>query len=128
MQDDEFLLQFEQCTLPKEYFKHRGHLRITWIYLSKNTLEDAMPQIIQGIKRYAASLGAAHIYHETLTRAWILLVHSAMLQCRTICYDDFIVKNEYLLDKSLIFQYYSPKILESEDARRIWFEPDLKSL
>jgi hypothetical protein len=128
MQDDEFQLQFESCTLPKEYFKHRGHLRITWIYLSRNNLEDAMPQIIQGIKRYAASLGAAHIYHETLTRAWILLVHTAMLQCPSVCYDDFIVINEYLLDKSLIFQYYSTVLLDSENARRIWCEPDLKSL
>jgi hypothetical protein len=125
MQDQEFYVQFENCTLPKEYFRHYGHLRICWINLSRHELDIAMPLITAGIKRYAASLGAAHIYHETLTRAWIYLVHEARDNIVHATFEDFITHHQELMDKSLPYQYYSDTILNSETAKQTWIAPDI---
>ena len=130
MQDEEFLSQFENCTLPKEYFKHKNHLRIAWLYLIKYDLNQAIDKVTAGILRYATSLGAAVIYHETLTRAWIHLVNQAMRQDghgkTGGNFEQFITQHAYLLDKTLPNQFYSSKQLDSEQARRSWVEPDLK--
>lgn len=124
MRDQDFLTQFEQCTLPKEYFKHINHLRIAWLYLSQSTLAEATPRIIQGIIRYATSLGAAQIYNETLTQAWIYIVADAINN--ELDFDTFIHNNPHLLEKDLPLQYYSSALLYSEQARQSWVAPDLK--
>ena len=71
MTDIEFLEQFTAATLPKTEFKHQAHLRVAWLYLTRFEFQPAGDLITQGIKKYATGVGAGHIYHETLTRAWI---------------------------------------------------------
>lgn len=125
MNDEIFLSQFETCILPKEHFNHRGHLRIAWLYLNQNTYEVALFKLTHGLRRYATSLNAAHIYHETLTRLWIYLVYKAITK-KYSSFEDFIQANTELLNKSLPYQYYSTTLLDSEEARRYWIEPDLQ--
>lgn len=127
MLDNEFIFQFENCTLPKTDFHHREHVRIVWLYLSRYPLDEAMEKTIQGIIRYATSLGAAHIYHETMTRAWVLVVKSAMNQSFNT-FDEFIQSNPHLLDKNLLSEYYSSTLLNSDEARKTWLDPDLKNI
>ncbi|VVC76268.1 hypothetical protein AQUSIP_15770 [Aquicella siphonis] len=128
MHDQEFLRQFETLTLAKSEFSHQGHLRIAWLYLGKNTFEQAVYQITHGIRRYAAHLGAAHIYHETLTKTWIHLVRAAMIIQTHKTFEEFLLGHPHLQNKALPFQYYSEALLQSEAARKQWIEPDLKSL
>ena len=125
MQDTEFLIQFEDCTLAKNEFKHYGHLRICWLYLSAHSFEEAAKLIREGVLRFETSLGAKHIYHETLTHAWIKLIYKSM-QEESNTFADFINKNYYLLDKHIPFQYYSKELLESDRARADFLPPDLK--
>jgi hypothetical protein len=124
--DDAFLLQFEQCTLPKEDLKHVGHLRVAWLYMVSYPFDEASKRIIMGIKRYAASLGALHIYHETQTRAWIYLVHYRMQRHPHSSFHDFLSANPDLLNPQLLQSYYSAETFHSEQARSQWVEPDLK--
>jgi hypothetical protein len=127
MQDQEYIAQFEQCTLPKENFKHRGHIRIAWIYLSQHPFPDAMQQIKVGIQRYAASLGASQIYHETMTQAWARIIHASMRNTHAESFDKFIHLHPELLNSKLINEYYSPQQLATTEAKLQWIEPDLKS-
>src|SRR5687768_9095564 len=103
MQDQAFLAQFENCSLPKAEFNHRNHLRLAWLYLNKLPFEIALQAVIFSIRRYATSQGAGHIFHETLTRLWIHLVHQAMRQPSSD-FESFITLHPQLLDKNLIFQ------------------------
>lgn len=127
MQDEELLSQFEACTLAKEHFKHINHLRIAWLYLSKYPLEHASNCVTQGIIRYAASIGAAHIYNETLTRTWVMLVYNA-INVNTTSFEQLIQLNPKLLDKNYPYCYYSKSLLDSETAHKQWLPPDLKAL
>lgn len=128
MRDEAFLDQFEQCTLPKEYFKHRGHLRIAWLYLNRYSFPEACDHIRSGIKRYAASLGASQIYHETVTMTWARLVSNAMKIKNTDTFTDFEAAHPQLFNSKLIYEYYSTSLLESDAAKQEWIAPDLKSL
>jgi hypothetical protein len=128
MNDTDFLEQFENCSLPKEEFRHRNHLRLAWIYLSRFPLEQARLKLTQAILRYATHVGAAHIYNETLTCFWLYRVEQARRKLPEAGFEMYIAQNPDLLDKNLPFQYYSRECLESEAARREWVEPDLKPL
>lgn len=126
MQSDNFLLEFENCTLPKELFKHKDHLRMTWLYLSQYPIEQTLVRATDGIKRYANAVNAKELYHETLTHVWIYLVDEAMWQTDVATFDEFIAQNEYLLNKDLPYQYYSKSLLDGEIARTTWVAPDIK--
>lgn len=126
MTDQEFLSQFEDCTLPKELFKHHSHLRLAWLYLQRYSAEEASVKIHQGIIRYATSIGAQAIYHETLTQLWIRLVQGAMAGEGS--FDEFMGKHPELINKDLPKEYYSAGCLDSEAARKGWIAPDLKPL
>ncbi|HTM63045.1 MAG TPA: hypothetical protein VL360_00935 [Gammaproteobacteria bacterium] len=127
MNDQEYLHQFEQCILPKELFKHRGHVRICYLYLKQFPLDEANKKICDGIKKYAASLDALQIYHETMTQAWINIVASA-IDYKSDDFENFIAKHPDLLNSKLIHIYYSPEILNSDRAKQEYVKPDLKSL
>jgi hypothetical protein len=128
MTDAEFITAFEACTLAADQFKHRGHLRITWIYLHKYPLERAISSVTQGIKRYATHLGAAHIYHETMTIAWVHVLHAAGGASSTLDFDEFIAATPQVFDKNLLSKHYSSAVLNSEKARQEWVAPDLKPI
>lgn len=125
MLDDDYLKQFEECTLDSALFKHQGHLRICWLYLRKFPFDSAILNVTAGIKRYATHLGAAHIYHETLTCAWVHLVYLAMQENNCDSFEEFLNINPHLFDKTLMSRYYSKSLLESDKARREWVTPDL---
>lgn len=127
MEDEEFLFQVENCILNKDHFSHQGRIRIAWLFLSHHVFEHAMIRISQSIFFYANSLGAADNYHETITKAWIHLVYNAM-SFKELTFDEFMKRNDYLLNKKLPLQYYSPNLLSSHDAKENWIEPDLKPL
>lgn len=128
MNDQDFLNQFEVCSLPKEHFKHRGHLRIAWLYLDKYPYPEAVRAVRTGIMKYAASLGAAQIFHETVTLTWIQLVAAARHKKDTSSFDDFMAENPELANSKLIYEYYSPELLQTETAKNAWQPPDLQKL
>lgn len=125
MTDNEFLDQFEACSLPKCYFNHQGHIRMTWLYLSRYPFIEAESRIITGIKKYAASLGASQIYHETMTKAWIRIIAKRMqLSSQINNFKDLIEQNQDLFNKDIISHYYSKALIERQDARTTWVMPD----
>lgn len=125
MTDEAFLRAFEECTLPKTEFRHQGHLRICFMYLGKYDFDTAMQRVCEGIIRFATSLGALHIFHLTLTCAWVHIVAKAMQGNKQTSFAAFIEASNYLLDKDLPKRYYSEQVLSSELARKEWIEPDL---
>jgi hypothetical protein len=128
MNDQDFLTHFESCTLPKELFNHYGHLRAAWLYLSWHSEREAAHLIKTGIKRYATSLGAAHIFHETITLAFIQLVHLSMKQNPSATFEEFVKKSPELFDIKILETHYSPSVLKSPEAKARWIEPDRKTL
>ena len=130
MNDANLLQTFESCCLTPESFRHREHLRVAYLYLSRYPFEQAYTRFETGVQRLLAYLGApASHYHATITRAWLLAVHHLLRRegtgeasekflaapCTAAC----------LLDQKIILTHYSAERLFSAAARTTFMEPDL---
>lgn len=111
---------FEATTLAD--FPHDAHVRVAWYYLKQSPLPEAMARFIAGIRRYAASQGAAHKYHKTITVAWLLLIAERVGDSPDLTWPDFASRYPELFDASLLSRYYRPDTLASERARKgfVW--------
>jgi len=119
--------RLERCLLGKEEFHHRDHLTVAVVYLYASDLETAMDRMRASLKRFAAHHGVNGLYHETLTRFWLLQVDQRL--DRSECLNRSVrAMQEKLNDKNLVFDYYSRERIESKEAREKWIEPDLKPL
>jgi hypothetical protein len=119
--------RLERCLPAKEDFHHRDHLTVAVVYLYSADLETAMDRMRSSLKRFAAHHDVTGLYHETLTRFWLLQVEQAL--DRSECLSESVRKaREQLNDKNLAFNYYSRERIDSKEAREAWLEPDLKQL
>lgn len=122
MRDREFVAAFESCTLPPEEFTHRAHVRVAWLYLREQPLLDVLPRFAANLRRYAASLGATAKYHETITWAYLFLIHERMQGATASSFDEFANANEDLFGP-IMERYYSPAVLRSDLARTTFVLP-----
>lgn len=102
MTDTEFLQQIEACTLPKDSFTHRNHVRLARLYLSDRQAGDPEARIAQTIQRYATSIGAATKYSHAITMWWMKLVEDAMAVTPAASFEAFVRAHPELLDRSQI--------------------------
>jgi hypothetical protein len=122
--DREFVTQFEECTLPPDSFSHRNHVRLAWLYLKEEPLLAALDRFRRSLKRYAGSLGASAKYHETITFAFLFLIHERMQQAPADeTFDAFAERNPELFQKILL-RYYREETLASPLAREVFVMPD----
>ena len=129
LSDEDFLVAFESCALPNGQFHHADHLRLTWLYVLRHGEESAARRVMEGIQRYASFNGAAGKFNFTQTRAWVRLVsHACKSQPGTRSFQELAAAHPKLLDKSALSAHYSKQLLESDEARVRWVEPDLLPL
>jgi hypothetical protein len=119
--------RFERCLLGKEEFLHRDHLTAAVVYLYASDLEAAMDRMRSSLNRFAAHHGVNGLYHETLTRFWLLQVERHL--DRNECLEQSVSKiREKFSDKNLVFEFYSRERIDSKEARETWLKPDIKEL
>lgn len=126
MTDADFVGSFEECTLPGSAFHHRDHVRLGWIYLRRYSALEALTRFADGLKRFAAANGRPGLYHETITWAYLLLIHERMARTEAATWEEFAQRNPDLLvwNPSVLDRYYEKETLGSELARRVFVLPD----
>ncbi len=131
MDDREFLRLFHEGRLPGEEFRHRGHLRLTWLVLSRPRRGEAESIVAREIQQFAVANGASGKYHDTLTRFWVRLLGHAMENAPDVRSIDQLftrfpfTRFPFLLDKSLAYRHWRGETFNSDQARAGWIEPDL---
>jgi len=119
MYDDEsFLLAFESCALPPETFDHRAHIRVAFLYLSRLPFLEACIAMRNSLQRYAAHIGRAGLYHETITVAYVSILSQRMADAPGLDWAALIAANPDLLDRTLLMRYYTAEALAANDARQ----------
>src|SRR4051794_1671358 len=78
LSDNTFLSALNRCDLPLSMFRHGDHLRFAWLALHSHGFHESVNIVREGIRRFATHHGVAHIYHETVTTAWVHLLASHM--------------------------------------------------
>jgi hypothetical protein len=127
LEAEEFISRFEDCTLPASSFHHRDHVRLAWLYLRREPLLAALTRFTAGIKRFALAHGQAGLYHETITWAYLFLVHERIASgAADETWEGFAARNPDLLTwrPSILAAYYRDETLASDLARRIFLLPD----
>lgn len=130
MTDGELIEQFENCTLPEAEFHHEMHVRMARAYLCRYAVLEAIGRFSEALKAYAASLGHAGLYHETITWGHIFLIHERMIRSgKDQSWEEFAEANPDILDwRGGIFrQYYSDEVIASDIAKRVFVLPALQN-
>jgi len=125
--DDDFIARFEDCTLPATAFHHRDHVRLAWLYLRRQPPLTALTRFVESLKRFAHANGADGLYHETITWAYLFLVHERMAKGpENEERSGFEARNPDLLTwrPSILANYYHHETLASKLARRVFLMPD----
>jgi hypothetical protein len=136
MNDDELLRSFEDCTLPREQWTHRCHVKVAYLYLHRFHYEEAVARIRGGIQRYNAANsvveGPTNGYNETTTQAFLRLVAATMdayeQAIPTSSADSFCDSHPQLMTKEALRFFYSPAIRDNPLAKTQFVEPDLAPL
>jgi hypothetical protein len=127
MTDTEFVRAFEECTLPAGRFHHADHVRLAWLYLRDKPFTAALEAFCSGLRRFAAANGKPGLYHETITWAYLLLIHERRARrAAGHTWEEFAAANHDLLDwkEPILRRYYCDATLKSDFARRVFVMPD----
>jgi|ERR1041385_6433418 hypothetical protein len=131
--DQEFIAQFEARAFPLEKWHHREHIRIAYLYLCRYGFEEAVERIRSGIQALNASHKVPDAldrgYHETMTQAWMRLVHCTLQEFGPKeSADAFLDEHTHLLSKRALRFFYSRARIMSPEAKHGFVEPDLAAL
>jgi hypothetical protein len=126
LSEDELIAAFEACTLAPSAFPHREHVRLAWAYLRREPLASAIAKFCGGLKLFAASMGKAGLYHETVSWAFMLIIQDRLARGPADTWEDFAAANTDLLlnGRQLLERYYLPVTLDSPLARANFIWPD----
>ena len=127
MQDEEFIKQFESCALAGESFHHEDHVKLVWLYLRRYPVLEALTRFTEGLKRFASAHGKTGLYHETITWAYVFLIHERVRRLgEEPSWEAFVAANADLLDwqNNILTAYYRDETLRSELARQVFVLPD----
>jgi hypothetical protein len=130
MEDKELIQRFENCTLAAADFHHRDHVKVVWLYLQGNSVLETLGRFAAGLKRFARANGKPNLYHETITWAFVFLIHERMERNRhEVSWSGFVEANPDLFDwkNNILKFYYQDKTLSSDRARRMFVLPDMRS-
>ena len=89
-----------------------------------------MQRFCAALQRFATAQGKPHLYHETITWAYLFLIRERMLRVeRRQTWEDFAAANQDLLiwergKSGILSRYYRPETLGSSDARSAFLLPD----
>jgi hypothetical protein len=129
---DELIEALEACRLSAAEFDHRAHVQVGFGYLERLGYAGALAAMAQSLRRFAAHHGKQGLYHETITAAFLALIHERMAEdlvaqggdfTRKLDWEEFAARHPDLFAPDLIGRYYSRDTLRSELARRCFVLP-----
>lgn len=124
MQDDEFIAQFQAGTLAS--FPHRDHVKMAWLYLRRAPMLEAVTKFTADLQCFAVAKGQPNLYHETITWAYLLIIHERIQRQPDAQWDEFAAHNGDLLtwQDGILQRFYRAETLASAAARRFFHWPD----
>lgn len=121
---------FEECSLSAAEFDHHAHMTVALVYLDRLPSSEAFACMRERIQVFAAHHGQTALYHETITRFWMIVLRHALDQEATS--RPFPDRVHDILatwgNTSVLFRHYTKERVLSDQAKRSWIEPDLLPL
>jgi hypothetical protein len=127
--DEEAIEVFERGEAPGGGFHHADHVRVAFAYLGQYTFGEAAVKFSEALRRFARARGKPQLYHETITWAYLVLIHERMARAgRRQDWKEFADENPDLLvwRGGIVERSYRAETLASELAREVFVLPDRK--
>ena len=122
--DLDFLALLEAGTLPPAEFGHRGHLRAGFLYLRRHDFPGACVVMKGTIQRFAAGLGKAGLYHETVTIAYLALIAERLAEePAELGFEAFLARYPELASAEYFRRYYPAGELDTPEAKATFVLP-----
>jgi hypothetical protein len=117
---------FLDTSLSTEAFHHAQHVRCAWLFVRQHGMPGALAAFPAALQRFADAKGATRLYHETITWAFLLLIHERQQRTAAADWPAFAAANGDLLawKPSVIDRLYTAETLASEFAKRTFVMPD----
>lgn len=124
---------FESCETPPAQFDHRAHVTVAfaYIHLRRLTVPETSARMREGLFRFLDHNKVdRRKFNQTITMFWIKFVHGLLDNLDTSRAPADLANHvvEACGDPKLILKYYSRELLDSEEARAGWLEPDIRPL
>jgi hypothetical protein len=124
--DPELTELLAQVGGPHHDFRHREHINLAFTAVRRYGMPAAADKVCAWIQQIARYANHPQKYHDTVSRAWMLLVaHHVTAEPGVTDFGTFAARNPALLDKRLLGRHYRSSTLASAPARSGWVEPDL---
>lgn len=130
MTNEEIINEFELSRAPAGSFHHADHIRVAFAYLSQHSVLEALQKFCAALQRFAMAQGKPHLYHETITWAYLFLIRERMLRSNhPPTWEEFAAANPDLLTwergtGGILARYYQSETLASAVARAAFLLPD----
>ena len=124
--DDALVEGFLDASLPSAAFHHEQHVRCAWLFVRRYGMPAALDAFPAALRRFADAKGATTLYHETITWAFLLIIHERQERGLASDWDTFAAANPDLLSwkPSVLDRLYTRDTLASDLARRTFVLPD----
>ena len=124
--------RFSNRTLPHSEWTHRAHLSVGMWHVHNCGAPDALARLRRAIRSlndvHGTPNSATRGYHETITRAYVILIADYLASCPAeMPLDERVGRflSGPLAAKDLLLRFYTSGRLMSVEARAGWVEPDL---
>jgi hypothetical protein len=127
MSEQSYIELFESGSISASAFHHADHVRLAFYYLARYSPLEALGRFSTALQRFAQANGKENLYHETITWAYLLLIHERMARCNQPgSWETFAAANPDLLTwkESILHRYYTQATLQSDLAKRVFVFPD----
>jgi hypothetical protein len=126
LRDEELVEKFEDCSLPLASFHHEEHVRVAYLYLRHYPLLDVLARFPANLQKFAAAHGKTGLYHQTISWAYLFLIHERLITRTGNTWAEFKQNNPELLDRKnpILAKYYAKETLASLAAREHFVMPD----
>jgi hypothetical protein len=127
LDDAELVARFEALAIPPAEFRHREHVRLAYAMLRGRDFGDAAVRFRRALRRFADAAGAQDRFHETLTWAYLAVIHGRMDSDPAVTTSHALVtRHADLLDHrggAVARHYDVAAITASPIARRVFVLP-----
>jgi hypothetical protein len=129
---DALIAALEECRVAPADFDHRAHVQAGFTYLQRLGFTGALAAMAQSLRRFAAHHGKDGLYHETVTVAFLALIHERMAEDliarnshdpKSLDWKGFAARHPDLFGRDLLAFYYSRDELATALARRCFVLP-----
>jgi hypothetical protein len=123
----DLITKFESGAIPPEAFHHADHVQLAFEYLSRYPVLEALTRFCVALKSFAAEHGKVNLYHETITWAYLFLIHERIARAPGVqTWEEFSAGNRdlFIWKGGMLAMLYKPETLHSELARTTFILPD----